>query len=89
MIHSVLCFTAEIPEDSGKDLLLTNDFLNSCLSMFSVPRDKNSRGFISKHLNILDPLKEDNNLGRSVSKGKNCLLLRLNRKMPSLFVKSI
>lgn len=70
MIYYVICFTAEIPEDSGKDLLLTSDFLNGCLSMFSVPCDKNSRGFISKHLNILDPLKEDNNLGRSVSQGK-------------------
>lgn len=61
-----------MPEDSDTDLLLSSDFLSSCVGMFSVPSrggDKNFRGFQRKHLNIVDPLKEINNLGRSVSKG--------------------
>lgn len=64
---------AETPENGGGDLLLTTDFLKSCLEMFSVPArgyEANSRAFPIKHLNIVDPLKENNNLGRSVSKGK-------------------
>lgn len=65
-------FAAETPENDGSDLLLSNDFLKGCLEMFSVPSrgyDINSRTFPPKHLNIVDPLKENNNLGRSVSKG--------------------
>ncbi|KAI3474770.1 hypothetical protein Pfo_029996 [Paulownia fortunei] len=71
-LSSLPAIVAEMPEDSERDLLLTSDFLSSCVSMFSVPSrgdDKNSRGFQRKHLNIVDPLKEINNLGRSVSKG--------------------
>lgn len=49
--------------------------------MYHVPSkgfETTSRTFLSKHLNIIDPLKESNNLGRSVSKGddNNYLLLR-------------
>lgn len=65
-----------MPEDSDRDLLLSNDFLSSCTGLFSFPprgSDKNSRGFQQKHLNIVDPLKEINNLGRSVSKGTSHL----------------
>ncbi|GMP86103.1 hypothetical protein CsSME_00039018 [Camellia sinensis var. sinensis] len=63
---------AEKPENGGSDLLLSNDFLRCCADKFSVPSrgvDINSRTFPQKHLNIIDPLKENNNLGRSVSKG--------------------
>ncbi|KAM7532078.1 hypothetical protein LguiB_035488 [Lonicera macranthoides] len=63
---------AEMPENGGGDLLLTNDFLRYCVDTFSVPSkgvDTSSRTFAPKHLNIVDPLKENNNLGRSVSKG--------------------
>ncbi|XP_009763963.1 uncharacterized protein LOC107798277 [Nicotiana tabacum] len=62
----------EMPETDGGDLLLSNDFVRYCLDMFSVPSkggDSNSRTFLRKHLNIIDPLKENNNLGRSVSQG--------------------
>lgn len=65
-------FAAEAPESDGGDLLLSDDFLRYCAVMFSVPSrgiDLNSRTFSLKHLNIVDPLKENNNLGRSVSKG--------------------
>lgn len=62
----------EMPENDGGDLLLSNDFIRYCLEMFSVPSkggDLYSRTILQKHLNIIDPLKENNNLGRSVSKG--------------------
>ncbi|XWS74437.1 hypothetical protein CRYUN_Cryun02cG0216100 [Craigia yunnanensis] len=50
---------------------LSEDFLRQCINMFSVP----SRGvetspqlFPLKRLNIIDPLKQNNNLGRSVNR---------------------
>ncbi|CAN8278799.1 unnamed protein product [Cochlearia groenlandica] len=63
---------AETPENGGQDLLLTSEFLKECLEMYYVPSrgfEANPRVFPSKYLNIVDPLKENNNLGRSVSKG--------------------
>ncbi|XP_042054531.1 uncharacterized protein LOC121799277 [Salvia splendens] len=71
-LSSLPDFVVEIPEDSDKHLLLSNDFLNNCIRMFSVPSrvgDKTPLVFPKKHLNIVDPLKDLNNLGRSVSKG--------------------
>lgn len=65
-------FAAERPESSGGDLLLSDDFMTECVRKFSVPSRVNEphyRTFMQKHLNIVDPLKENNNLGRSVSKG--------------------
>ncbi|MCL7037044.1 hypothetical protein MKW94_007424 [Papaver nudicaule] len=63
---------AETPDNGGGELLLTEDFLRTCANMFSVSSkgiEANSRAFTQKYLNIVDPLKENNNLGRSVSKG--------------------
>ncbi|XP_010252088.1 PREDICTED: uncharacterized protein LOC104593785 [Nelumbo nucifera] len=63
---------AEVPENGRTDLLLSKEFLKNCMDVFSVPargNETNSRAFPKKHLNIIDPLKENNNLGRSVSKG--------------------
>ena len=63
--------SAEKPENGGGDLLLTDDFIRECVQKFSVPsRGTDTRTFMQKHLNIVDPLKENNNLGRSVSKGR-------------------
>ncbi|RAL52028.1 hypothetical protein DM860_016526 [Cuscuta australis] len=62
----------ETPQNNGGDFLLSNDFIRDCVRKFSVPSkvgEMNSRAFQQKHLNIVDPLKENNNLGRSVSKG--------------------
>ncbi|KAK8467085.1 hypothetical protein PHAVU_008G248100 [Phaseolus vulgaris] len=62
---------AEGPENGG-NTLLTEEFIRSCVESFSVPSrgpDLNLRVFPQKHLNIIDPLKENNNLGRSVNKG--------------------
>ncbi|XP_007033558.2 PREDICTED: uncharacterized protein LOC18602238 [Theobroma cacao] len=71
-ISSLPEVVVETPENGGGDLLLSNDFLKECVEMFSVPSrgfETNSRTFPQKHLNIVDPLRENNNLGRSVSKG--------------------
>ncbi|XP_039045447.1 uncharacterized protein LOC120185233 [Hibiscus syriacus] len=71
-LSSLPDIVVETPENGGGDLLLSNDFLRECVEMFSVPSrgfETNSRTFPQKHLNIVDPLRENNNLGRSVSKG--------------------
>ncbi|XP_008242648.1 PREDICTED: uncharacterized protein LOC103340921 [Prunus mume] len=63
---------AEVPENGGDDLLLSEEFIRNCVEMFSVPSklcETNLRSFPLKHLNIIDPLKENNNLGRSVNRG--------------------
>lgn len=63
--------TAEPPQTDGGKLLLSKEFLKKCIDKYSdVPNghDSNSRQFISKFLNVVDPLRENNNLGRSVSK---------------------
>ncbi|GAU36853.1 hypothetical protein TSUD_213770 [Trifolium subterraneum] len=57
--------------ENGGNTLLTDEFIRSCVESFSVPPrgiDLNLRAFPHKHLNIIDPLKENNNLGRSVNK---------------------
>lgn len=61
---------AKLPENC--ELLLTDEFLQNSLEMFSVPSrgiEPNTRAFPVKHLNIIDPLKANNNLGRSVNRG--------------------
>lgn len=60
---------AELLENGVDGLLLGEEFLNNCVAMFSVGRD--SRAFPQKYLNIIDPLKENNNLGRSVHRGNS------------------
>ena len=87
-------FAVERPESCDGDLLLSDDFMRECVSKFSVPsrgNETNYRTFLRKHLNIVDPLKENNNLGRSVNKGKGfrsvssvLLLIRLNSVQPML-----
>ncbi|KAK7821940.1 hypothetical protein CFP56_037240 [Quercus suber] len=59
-------------EDNRDELLLTEVFLRNCREIFSVPiraHETRIHEFPIKHLNIVDPLKDNNNLGRSVSKG--------------------
>ncbi|KAI4302646.1 hypothetical protein MLD38_038366 [Melastoma candidum] len=72
LIASLPEFVVETPENDGRELLLGKDFLKECVEKFSVPSNgygPHGRIFAPKHLNIVDPLKENNNLGRSVSKG--------------------
>ncbi|KAK6927186.1 hypothetical protein RJ641_008905 [Dillenia turbinata] len=62
---------AEMPINDGHDMLLQEEFLRNCF-LFSVPpkgHEANTRTFPLKHLNIVDPLRENNNLGRSVNRG--------------------
>ena len=57
--------------------MLSEEFLRNCLDMFSVPSkglETTLRVFPQKYLNIIDPLKENNNLGRSVHRGMEYLL---------------
>ncbi|OAY24159.1 uncharacterized protein LOC122722410 [Manihot esculenta] len=59
------------PLENRGELLLSDEFLRRCVGMFSVwstNPEINSRPFPVKHLNIVDPLKANNNLGRSVNK---------------------
>ncbi|KAF3454811.1 hypothetical protein FNV43_RR05259 [Rhamnella rubrinervis] len=63
---------ADLPKNKHDGLLLSQEFLRNCMNMFSVPScglETNTRAFSVKHLNIIDPLKENNNLGRSVNRG--------------------
>lgn len=74
---SFFFIVVETPENGGKDLLLTSEFLKECLELYSAPSrgfETNPRVFPVRHLNIIDPLKENNNLGRSVSKGLPLIL---------------
>lgn len=62
-----------MPENHSNHLLLSEEFLEKSMELFSVPSrglDANPKSFTPKHLNIIDPLKENNNLGRSVHRGQ-------------------
>ncbi|KAF5451726.1 hypothetical protein F2P56_026808 [Juglans regia] len=70
-ISSLPDVTAEPPRNDGGDLLLKL-FLDACSSVYAVfPGGQENQGqpFLSKHFNVIDPLRVNNNLGRSVSKG--------------------
>ncbi|CAJ2641694.1 unnamed protein product [Trifolium pratense] len=61
----------EKPECDRGGLLLSKELLKNYRDMCSVPKASETfpREFSIKFMNILDPLKNDNNLGRSVNKG--------------------
>lgn len=64
--------TADPPRKDGGDLLLNKVFLRACSTVYSVfpgGQENNELPFIPKHFNVIDPLRANNNLGRSVSKG--------------------
>lgn len=68
----------ETQEYEGADLLLSEEFLQNCRDMFSVSTlgsESRSNEFPIKHLNIIDPLKDNNNLGRSVGRGISPFLI--------------
>lgn len=71
-ISSLPDVTAEPPRKDGGVLLLSKLFLDACSSTYAVfPGGQENQGqpFVSKHFNVIDPLRVNNNLGRSVSKG--------------------
>ena len=66
------CFAAEPPRKDGGELLLSKLFLEACGEVYAVfPSGPENQGqpFMSKYFNVIDPLRVNNNLGRSVSKG--------------------
>lgn len=68
----LMFFAAESRDNHGNELLISPEFLKNCRETFSIPIKAVENGvheFAVKHINILDPLKDSNNLGRSVSKG--------------------
>ncbi|KAL7254236.1 hypothetical protein ACSBR1_008604 [Camellia fascicularis] len=71
-INSLPDMTAAPPRKDGGALLLSKVFLDACSSVYSVfpsSPENHELPFISKHFNVIDPLRANNNLGRSVSKG--------------------
>ncbi|PWA64690.1 Nucleotidyl transferase domain-containing protein [Artemisia annua] len=71
-ISSLPDVTAEPPRKDSGELLLNKMFLDACSSVYAVfpgGLDNQGQAFVSKHFNVIDPLRVSNNLGRSVSKG--------------------
>lgn len=69
----VYVFALVANPDSEEEPVLSEEFLRNCVDMFSVSpisTESNLRTFPKKNLNIIDPLKENNNLGRSVNRGR-------------------
>ncbi|CAI9270720.1 unnamed protein product [Lactuca saligna] len=63
--------TAEPPRKDSGELLLNKVFLDACSSLYAVfpgGQDNQGQTFVSKHFNVIDPLRVSNNLGCSVSK---------------------
>ncbi|XP_048446772.1 uncharacterized protein LOC125468176 isoform X2 [Pyrus x bretschneideri] len=63
------------PQNEGEEFLLSEEFVRECRLAFPDPVVANAARvdeFQIKFLNIVDPLKDNNNLGRSVSKGNFC-----------------
>ncbi|GJN08690.1 hypothetical protein PR202_ga26640 [Eleusine coracana subsp. coracana] len=83
-ISSLPDMTAEPPRMDSDELLLSKDFLDSCSNMYGVvPRAQESQGqsFVSKHFNVIDPLRTSNNLGRSAISIEYVVLLHLGLKV--------
>ncbi|KAM7268429.1 hypothetical protein ACFE04_010595 [Oxalis oulophora] len=71
-ISSLVDMTADPPRNDGRQLKLSKLFYDECSSLHFVSygsQENQDLPFILKHFNIIDPLRTNNNLGRSVSKG--------------------
>ncbi|XP_024012741.1 uncharacterized protein LOC18019807 isoform X2 [Eutrema salsugineum] len=71
-VSSLPDVTAEPPRKDVGELRYSEEFLKKCSRVYAVnPVSQETQGqpFVSKHFNVIDPLRENNNLGRSVSKG--------------------
>ncbi|KAF6140889.1 hypothetical protein GIB67_042302 [Kingdonia uniflora] len=74
LIKPLTDMTALPPRKDRRKLLLDRSFLESCSTAYAVtPGSQENQGqpFVSKHFNVIDPLRANNNLGRSVSKAMN------------------
>ncbi|KAI5068993.1 hypothetical protein GOP47_0015294 [Adiantum capillus-veneris] len=64
---------AEPPNEECNDLLFSHDFLSTCSHVYGFSiigaQELQARNFSSKNMNVVDPLRFDNNLGRSVNRG--------------------
>ncbi|CAL0327475.1 unnamed protein product [Lupinus luteus] len=67
-INSLPNMMVEPPLNDCGELLLGRDILIALKALYGVTR-RTQEPFVSKHLNIVDPLCENNNLGRSISMG--------------------
>ncbi|XP_044462258.1 uncharacterized protein LOC123193376 isoform X3 [Mangifera indica] len=79
--------------NDGDELLLSQEFLRGCREIYSAPikaLETTGHEFHVKHLNIVDPLKDNNNLGRSVSKGNfhriRCALLHGAQRLRAILM---
>nr|XP_034925700.1 uncharacterized protein LOC118057283 isoform X2 [Populus alba] len=64
--------TALSPRKDGGQILLSKLFLDVCSSVYAVfpsRQENQEQSFVSKYFNVIDPLRANNNLGRSVNKG--------------------
>ncbi|KAL3615707.1 hypothetical protein CASFOL_041368 [Castilleja foliolosa] len=71
-ISSLPDVTAEPPRKDRGGLLFSKSFLDDCSSAYAVfpgGQENNGQSFVTKHFNVIDPLRVNNNLGRSVNKG--------------------
>uniref|UniRef100_A0A6N2K9M3 Uncharacterized protein n=1 Tax=Salix viminalis TaxID=40686 RepID=A0A6N2K9M3_SALVM len=71
-ISSLPNVTALSPREDGGQILLSRLFLDACSSVYAVfpsQQENQEQSFVSKYFNVIDPLRTNNNLGRSVSKG--------------------
>ncbi|CAJ1974368.1 unnamed protein product [Sphenostylis stenocarpa] len=71
-IRSLPNMEAEPPRNNCGKLLLTQQFLTACEFNYGVlcsSKELNEKPFVSKYMNIVDPLLANNNLGGSINKG--------------------
>ncbi|KAE8660503.1 hypothetical protein F3Y22_tig00116951pilonHSYRG00291 [Hibiscus syriacus] len=68
-VSSLPDISAEPPRRDGGELLLSKYFLDTCSSRYAVCQENQGQPFTCKYFNVIDPLRVNNNLGRSVSKG--------------------
>ncbi|RDX89278.1 hypothetical protein CR513_29021, partial [Mucuna pruriens] len=74
-ISSLPDMKAEPPRKNCQELLLSENFLNACEFCYGVMpsiEELKEKPFVSKYLNVVDPLRSNNNLGRSINKGNFC-----------------
>ncbi|XP_010473783.1 PREDICTED: uncharacterized protein LOC104753192 [Camelina sativa] len=71
-VSSLPDVTAEPPRTDVGELRVSEAFYRACSRVYAVniaAQETQGQPFVSKHFNVIDPLRENNNLGRSVSKG--------------------